>query len=629
MDDERRRDLLRTLGVAGTVGLAGCQGSDSDGESETTKTTDSTTGAETTGGADAETTAETTEGTTTLTRSLEVEASIGNGEQTSVVVVTGEATVPGGIDEVVVATSEDEGTTRIGARGDVTRSFDAELDVDGGSAYEVEVTVVGSDGTRIEETAETGYVPTDVDAMATDRLVGAHYYPWYEMHGGHQNWTDRTPIDPVLGEYAADDPAVIRQHLDWCLNHGIRWLSVTWWGPNSGSDDALRNAVLEVELSDELAFSILYETTGRFEEFSFDLDRSDARERLRSDLEYLESECFHRENYLRMDDRPVVFFYVANLFEGDVEAAFEEATQGLDADPYVLADLPFGTPPDTYAISPVADGITTYNPYEPRPDIEDVFHDLYERGSEVMHLGAESAGLDFVPTVIPGFDDTELPDDQRPDNPVLSATPERYERVVEQVKPHLADAEAVLVTSFNEWYENTQIEPNDAYGTEYLELTADELATGTSPGFDSTGTTMRLDFEDTIVPAEVNPDSTDTRPLAFMAGGLRLLDGEDELVAYDIGTPGEEPLFVGGAYGTTSNDDRSWRWLGGHGGETTIFVEADVSDADTAILAGQPMRSYEIAADVFFDGERTDHVQFRERTGTFVEYEVSLEADGG
>ena len=106
------------------------------------------------------------------------------------------------------------------------------------------------------------------------------------------------------------------------------------------------------------------------------------------------------------------------------------------------------------------------------------------------------------------------------------------------------------------------------------------------------------------------------------------LDGDDELAAYDVGTPGEEPLFVGGAYGTADDDDRSWRWLGGHGGETTVHLEADVSNADRAILAGQPMRSYEIAADVFFDGERTDHVQFRERTGTFVEYEISLDADG-
>jgi hypothetical protein len=620
MNDEERRDVLRILGLAGAVGLAGCQGRGSD-ESETTDSTRTAVETDTT---TRETETETTERTTAEPASIDAEVTTGDGERTSVVVVTGRVTHPAGIDSVSVEAGD--GGEQIEVDGATEYALDAAVDVAGGQSYEVRIVATGTDATEVSETVETGYVPKDGDAMATDRLVGAHYYPWYEMHGGHQNWTDRTPSDPLLGEYAADDSEVIDRHLDWCLDHGIRWLSASWWGPDSGSDAALKGAVLDAERADEMQFSILYETPGRLEEFDFDLDRSRARERLREDFEYLEAAYFGRDNYLRMYGRPVVFFYIAHALRGDVAGAFEEAARNLDADPYVLADVPFGAPPDAHPVTQAADAVTTYNPYSPRSDIEEVFHDLYERGNQVMHLGAEAADVDFVPAVIPGFDDTELPDSQRPDHPVLSPSPERYERVAEQVAPHLGDAQAVLVTSFNEWYEDTQIEPGEDYGTEYLELTANRLATGESPGYSPEGVTFKLDFNKTIVPAEVNPESDDTRRLSFAVSGLRFLDGDEELVAYDIGTPGEEPLFVEGTHGAASNDDETWRWLGGQFAEATTFVETDVSSADRAILTGFPMRSG-IEADVFFDGEKTDRVVFGERDG-FDPYELSLESGG-
>lgn len=632
MDDGGRRDLLRALGAAGTLGLAGCQETEPTDDRETrdlttigstTSVAPTTTGEKTTTES-TETTEQTTtqEETTTQKASISFEVSVGEVDDARVLAVTGEVTSPSGVERVVVSAEED--TVRIDGDGASTRALDAELTVEGGRAYEVEVTVVETDGSEFAETVETGYVPAVVDALRADRLVGVHYYPWYEMHGGHEGWTDRTPTDPVLGEYRSDDRAVVDQHLQWCLEHGIRWLSVSWWGPNSGSDEALQGTILDAERFADVQFSILYETTARLGEFSFDLDDPGARNRLREDLQYLEAKFFGRENYLHLDGRPVVFYYVANTFHGDVEAAFEEVSRDLAVEPYLLADVGFGTAPNSHPVTKVADAVTTYNPYSPRPDIEEVFHDLYDHGNKVMHLGAEAADVGFVPTVIPGFNDTEIPDSQREDHPVLSSSPDRYERVVEQVSPHLPDAEAVLVTSFNEWYENTQIEPNETYGEAYLELTAERLATGDVPDFDPVGKTIRLAFDETVVPAEVNDRSSDTRELAFMAGGLDLFDGNEELRSFDIGTPGEEPLFLEGAYGTSSNESRSWRWFGGYSSETTIFVEGDVSNADRVSLYGQPMVSDEIEADVFVDGTKTDHVAFGKRMGRFDEYELSL-----
>lgn len=603
MPEHRRRRLLRALASAGLLGAAGCGSDPSDP------------GADPTGTASDEPTAS-PDPSATQSVSFSLEAAVESGPTESVVTVSGTVESARELTRVVVEVD--------GERAEFTPDtseyeLDAELPVGGGRSHEVVVTASDAVGAELSTRLRTGYVPLAVDPIDTDRLVGAHYYPWYEMHAGHQNWTDRTVAEPVLGEYASDDRAVVDRHLKWCLEHGVNWLSTSWWGPDSGSDRALRGTVLEAERFADVQFSILYETVGRLEAYDYDLDREAARERLRSDFAYLAETYFDRENYLRFDGRPVVYFYVSNTLSGDVAGAFEAATEPLADDPYVLAGVPFGTAPGTYPIAEVADGITSYNPYSAREDIEDVFHDRYGEGNKTMHLGAEAADADFLPVVIPGFNDTGLPSHIREDNPVLPATPERYERVCEQVAPHLAEAPAVLVTSFNEWYENTQIEPSEEYGTAYLDLTAEKLATGESPGFDPTGATLRLEFDRTFT-----PDGS-TRDLAFMAGGLVIRGGGETLASFDVGGE-DEPLYLDGVYGAASNDEYSWRWFGGADAETTLFVEADLSDADTAVLTGEPMRSNRIEADVYFEGERTDHVAFGERDGTLDDYRLSLTA---
>lgn len=109
------------------------------------------------------------------------------------------------------------------------------------------------------------------------------------------------------------------------------------------------------------------------------------------------------------------------------------------------------------------------------------------------------------------------------------------------------------------------IETSEAYGTAYLELTANRLATGESPAFDPVGSEVRFEFDRTIVPAEENPDSDDRRELAFIAGGLSFLHGDDVVASFDVGDPTNEPLFLDGAYGAESSGDRSWRWHGTSG----------------------------------------------------------------
>jgi hypothetical protein len=623
MARETRRDLLRWLAGAGSLGLAGCQGdSKSDrSPSPTGGPVESTTSDERANDTDGGTSPESANDEE-IERAIDLDFSFTESESSILLHLTGRIASPDGIAAINLDTTEDD--ARIVPDDATEHAVDATLAVGGGQAYEITVSVNESDGDRFEDTLETGYVPRFVgDIPQPDRLVGTHYYPWYEMHGGHQNWTAKCVADPVLGEYAADDPAVIDQHLAWCLEHGIRWLSVSWWGPWSGTDRALRNDILDAERFGDIEFSILYETRGRLEEFNFDLDDSLAQERLTEDLLYLEEQYFAEDNYLHLDGRPVIYVYIANALRGDLPAAFREVYDALETAPYLLADISFQLPASSFPITQVADAVTDYNPYTARPDIEEIFHECYAIGNKILHLGSDAAEVGYVPVVIPGYNDTGIPDSQREDNPVLEATPDRFARVIEQAGPHLGDAEAVLITSFNEWYENTQIEPYEAYGTEYLEITRDRLATEEYRGYQADGTRLRLDFNKTVVPAEVNPDSTDERRLAFAADAIRFVDGGEEIAAFDIGGPGDEPLFIEGVFGPGSNADESWRWLGGYTEEATLLVEDDVAGADELVLRGLPMVSDEISAAIHFGGREVEHLEFGKRDG-FDDYHIGL-----
>jgi hypothetical protein len=388
-----------------------------------------------------------------------------------------------------------------------------------------------------------------------------------------------------------------------------------------------RNVLFEADREDELAVSPLYETHGRLEAFDFDLDDASARERLREDLQYLDEHYFSRENHLRVDGRPLFYVYSGDALRGDVSTAFGDITADLDHDPYFLVDLPFDRTPDTHPISAVADGFTTYLPYQRIDDIAAIYHNWFERNTLTFHLGADAIDRDFFPVVAPGYDDTAYPRSE--DSPVVEPSPERYARVCEQVRPYLADAPAVLVTSFNEWYEDTQIEPSEHYGTTYLERTRDGLTEVVSDGLEPAGSRIALEFNKTVVPAETDEWGPDTRELAFAAGSLRLTRDGEIVASYDVGNPDQEPSFVEGVYYPEGGDDRSWRWFGGPSARAEWYVPPEGPDPDAGVLVGHPMVDEEISARVYVDSERTDHVDFGVRGDDFGDYPISLVPDEG
>jgi hypothetical protein len=125
----------------------------------------------------------------------------------------------------------------------------------------------------------------------------------------------------------------------------------------------------------------------------------------------------------------------------------------------------------TQQVLEAVDAVTAYNMHTSTPGIDDGFVFDAIAQYEAWEAALADRSVAFVPDVIPGFDDTAV----RPeaDHPAIERSPARFRAFVEGVAP-LSDDDLgmTFVTSFNEWHEDTQIEPAEGYGTAYLEALA-------------------------------------------------------------------------------------------------------------------------------------------------------------
>ncbi|WP_435360053.1 glycoside hydrolase family 99-like domain-containing protein [Haloarchaeobius sp. DFWS5] len=427
----------------------------------------------------------------------------------------------------------------------------------------------------------TGTTTRTPPPTATDALVGAHYYPWYGGQPPH--WSSGYRSSPILGEYDSADEAVVNQHVEWATTHGIDWFSVSWWGPESYSDETLRESVLDAARWRDVVFSILYEPTGRFETIPVDFDDPGERRQLADDFAYLAETYFDEPNYLRIDGRPVVYLWIAQAFHGDVERAIQMARDAVGDGVYVLADSPIVEQPATFDYGPF-DGVTDYSAVYADETVtaERSYADLTFEQQSQWYRATRAGETDFVPAVLPGFDDRAI----RPDagNPVLERSPERFRRCCRDTRRmYEPELNAVLVTSFNEWHEETQLEPGESYGDTYLDIVDETLATGPTRRVTNGSTQLILDFSDAPTPGPA-----DSRRLAVACDTLVFRDAEGDTVqVYDVGAS-PEPTFGVGVFSPESNDQRTWRWFGTDRKQATMFV-ADplLDDAATLELVGR------------------------------------------
>jgi hypothetical protein len=144
---------------------------------------------------------------------------------------------------------------------------------------------------------------------------------------------------------------------------------------------------------------------------------------------------------------------------------------------------------------------------------------------------------------------------------------------------------------------------------------------------------VTFQFNETVRPADQNPDSTDDRPLALQVDRLALLGPDGTVIrAVDVGggsgsdAGGDESGadFGNGVFGPSSDGERSWRWFGGSNAQARVFFrQSELERASTLRVRGRPIADG-ITAHVGIDGSLAGSMTF-ESAGVMATHTVPLE----
>jgi glycoprotein endo-alpha-1,2-mannosidase len=330
-------------------------------------------------------------------------------------------------------------------------------------------------------------------------LVSASYYPWYgansweysECHNGALREELIPPQLPVLGTYNSQDQDVVTQQIAWSIAAGINVWDLNWAVPNDYSDFTLQNTVLSNPHIGDIKLAIMY--SGYDSRFGSDDNLTpDKITAVVSDFQYIAAHYFSHPSYLKVGQgRPVVFFYISLNLQPvsavqQMVAQIRQSMSDAGFNIYLIGDEYYPLrAPDPARIGNW-DAIFGYNPYATQAGYSDdnSFLALQANMYQQYQAVAQQVGVDFIPSLVPGFNDRAV---RRTcaNNPSLArrtsaaaAEGSMFAKFLNDLAlPYANNSQLKMVhiTSFNEWHEDTQIEPSVVTGP----TTTDTSATGT------------------------------------------------------------------------------------------------------------------------------------------------------
>lgn len=176
--------------------------------------------------------------------------------------------------------------------------------------------------------------------------------------------------------------------------------------------------------------------------------------------------------WLKIGGRPVVMLYVTRCYE-DADEMFPAIREAL-GDVYLVADEVFwggGVKEDRLKHF---DAVTSYNWYRPgkwhgntEQEACDTFLANVRDCASRNAATCRKMGVPYWPVAMPGYDDTGVrPKEEHPPLPRMGGY--LFDRSLQDGITQ--DPECLMVCSFSEWFEDTQIEPCGSYGDLYLDI---------------------------------------------------------------------------------------------------------------------------------------------------------------
>jgi glycosyltransferase involved in cell wall biosynthesis len=302
-------------------------------------------------------------------------------------------------------------------------------------------------------------------------LFGAQYYGWYGEGLGSAHWNDTMEYGavrgmPALGYYSSASGDVVEQHLRMAEEMGLDFLVFNLHVDHSGvSERELQS--LGVMMGKTAALSSPVRVCVQLCPY----ECTDAD--LLTICSHLREHVFFHPNYLLWGGKPLLCVFWTGRYDGD--RAFLQALRRATKPALLLtSSLRLRQQQEQSLTLGIFDGWSLFSPLELSGP---------ERWEAVWTEAYASAGGEKIrcATVSPGYDDTAVTSTARLGNPYRSIPRDSgrtYRRMWDFTFKLSEAPDIVFISTFNEFHENTHIEPTVETGLVYLDITRDSIRQG-------------------------------------------------------------------------------------------------------------------------------------------------------
>jgi len=340
-------------------------------------------------------------------------------------------------------------------------------------------------------------------------IVAATYYPLYpDPH----TWEGLEPmaVRPLLGKYDVKDPIVQAKHIDWFTGHGGNCFFISWGTDDDISTQKIHKNLLSLlsnPLSNQVKVAIFYELPSRLrasgvypdEHGIYYLDSPERWSKIVSDIGIFKKEIFWRDNYLKVGNKPIIYFYNSDALKGNLPVFLQDVRNAggsvliISQHAHPLAATSVYTNPPSggwiencissgsceyFERAKLFDGWSSwaggwYSPVE-KP-LNENYPKFLEDGYKAWNKLAKEYEKILIPSILPGF--VNLRD---PNFPVLSRDAEMFKNMLlVSLKYAIMNKgiKIVRIDTFNEFGEATGIEPTSEEGFAYLQAIKSVLLT--------------------------------------------------------------------------------------------------------------------------------------------------------
>ncbi|MEZ2234723.1 glycosyltransferase [Microcoleus sp.] len=304
---------------------------------------------------------------------------------------------------------------------------------------------------------------------AIDRpLIGVQYYCWYGDGAGSLHWNDNLEFGavddmPEIGFYSSLDGDALKYHLQLMDRNGVDFLVANLHIDSNGVNDLELAGLLRLFHVAEILESPIRIA---IQLCPYDLSH-DSLDRAIATL----NEMSKSPHYFRFESQPVIFMFWTGAWDGqrDEIENLKAATDG-----FLRIACSLRLPSDTeslYQTFGLFDSWSLFSPLEvaSSENWQRVWAEAYRR-SDCGNRGIRSV------TVSPGYDDRHLSDLRRDNNLfrfIDRNCGKTLDAMTEFVLRQSDMPQMVLVSTFNEYHENSHIEPTKRHGLQYMEAIKD------------------------------------------------------------------------------------------------------------------------------------------------------------